>query len=297
VTPPRSGALLGWALGDLKSRPAEPLLVGLALAVLLAVAGAGALVTERAAVTYERVLAQGPSLVVHRVDDAGREIPIPEEESLSALRAVPGVVRAEGRVAESSSAPAGTVDEILIDVFHIEEEAAIVPDLQRAVDWPSRIVSREEARTVMLRRASLRGSSIGVALLPAVLAIAALMLGAARARGDRRYEIGLLKTLGWTTADLARLSGLRALIVGLPAAVVGGLLAALFSVGPWSTTAEELVLGSSVLRLEPLDASATALSIAAVTAIVLVPWLAGTLWSVLRSSTADPRDLLDEGAS
>lgn len=297
MTSPRSGALLGWALGDLKSRPAEPLLVGAALTVLLAVAGTGVLISERAALTYERVLEQGPSLVLHRVDDAGRERPIPADESLSALRAVPGVVRAEGRGGEPSEAGDSTIDEILVDVFHAQEEAAIVPDLQLAVDWPSRIVTREEARTVMLRRASNRGSLLGIASLPAALAIAALMLGAGRARGDRRREIGLLRTLGWTTADLARLFGLRALVFGLPAAALGILLVLLLAVGPGSAAAEELVLGSSLLELEQLGVGATILAIAAVFAIVWVPWLAGIFWPVLRSAAADPRDLIDEGSA
>jgi hypothetical protein len=290
------GALLRFALADARTHLAEPILAGSSLALLTAMAGAGILLTERLAVTYDRALDAGPSLVIQRVDDGGNPLPIAEDEALAALGEVRGVTRAAGCRRSGSSAPPAVVDELEVDVFHSEEELAILPDLTAALRWPARVATREQARTAFRGRIARRGSLMTITLLPAVLALAALVLVAGRGRADRRYEIGLLKALGWTTADIARAQLLRAAVVGLPAIGVGILAAGAIALWPGSAVARELVLGAADVPLAPLPASTAVIALLAVVASVAAPWLAAALWPVLRGATADPADLLDEGS-
>jgi hypothetical protein len=190
----------------------------------------------------------------------------------------------------------GHATDLVIDVFHATEQAAILPDLVQALPFPVRATTQREAIGLYAARTARRGSLVALATLPALLALLVLVIGIARDRLGRRAEVGLLKAMGWTTGDVVGLHLWRALWVGAPAILLGlglayGLIrwpgvswpGALFF--GWSGTAPPL----------SLDADGALLVLAEVGALLAAPWLIASLWPALRAATADPADLLAEG--
>jgi hypothetical protein len=97
VKPARLLPWLDWAARDLQRHPAETLLLGLALALLVAITGIGALLPRAMADAAGRLLAEGPALVVRRTGPAGWQ-PLPAREALVAAAQVPGALRARIRI-------------------------------------------------------------------------------------------------------------------------------------------------------------------------------------------------------
>ena len=193
--------------------------------------------------------------------------------------------------------PAGASSDVALDVLHESEEDAIRPDLARALPYPTVIETRTEALGAEATAWGRLGSLSLSLLLPALLAIAALVVGAARDRAGRRRELGLLRALGWTTADILRLQGWRALWLGLPATALGLAVAWLLVFTPAMRWPATLLLGWSGppprLLLRADGAALVALEVAALT---LLPWALASLWPALRAATRDPDELLGGGA-
>ena len=300
--------LLLWAIRDNARRPGEACLLGIALAVLVALSATPLLLTAGLEATVDDELAMAPSLVVRRLGPGGW-MPIPGPAATEAARKVPGVVRAWPRIwgvvpgpdgpltvvawteatranfhaaglsklprqgeavagdalAEAVGDPtislatvppatfrvvgrfpkhtglithdmllvhpddarrmlalgANLASDLAVEVFYPSEQTAILPDLARAFPWPVRIVTRAEAAGRYAADLSRRGGIAMVALVPAVAALVLLVTATVREHLGKRVEIGLLKAMGWTTPDVAWFMGLRAAMVGLPAAALG----------------------------------------------------------------------------
>jgi len=193
--------------------------------------------------------------------------------------------------------PDGAATDIAVWVFHDAEELAIRADLERALPWPARLTARSEAGRA--RAAALAGrAGLGVAVtLPAVLALLLLVLFVGRQGALRRQEVGLLKALGWTTTDVARLRAFRALAVGVPAVALGLALAYAVVIWPGVSWLGLFGLGwpDGPAPALALDGGGALTTLAAVAGVVLVPWTAASLWPALRGATADPADMLDDG--
>ena len=130
-------------------------------------------------------------------------------------------------------------------------------------------------------------------MVPALLALTLIVAGTVRERMSRRFEIGLLKSLGWLTGDIVRLQVYRALFLGLPATALGILVASGLVFWPGASWPAELLLGWNDrplhLYLNPGGAVPVFLEIGVLS---LAPFLGAVLWPTLRGAAADPEDLL-----
>ncbi|MFZ0133373.1 MAG: ABC transporter permease [Desulfobacterales bacterium] len=190
--------------------------------------------------------------------------------------------------------PPGYASDLAVEVFNPAEETAILPDLSGAFPWAVRITTRTQ--TAGIHAAALaRMSAMAVAfLVPALLATSLLVIVTVRERFGRRFEIGLLKALGWTTGDIVRLQLVRVLMIVVPAAAGGILLAFGLVFWPRANWFGWLCPEWQGLASRPfLTAGDAGLIILEVTGIVVLPFLAAALGTVLRCAIADPQELLE----
>ena len=101
--------------------------------------------------------------------------------------------------------PNGYASDLAIEVFNPSEESAILPDLTAAFPWTVRITTRTESAGIYAAGLARMGGMTVAFLVPALLALCLLVAVTVRDRFGRRFEIGLLKALGWTTGDIVRL--------------------------------------------------------------------------------------------
>ena len=372
---PALPALWVWAARDVLRRPGEALLVGVAVAALVALLATGLLLTQGLENSAEDALDGAPSLVIRRLGPEGWA-PMPTT-ALERVRNVRGVTRASARVwgvvrwqdmtvtvvADSSDSsdppappappppgeavvgpafglragdiltlhgrsertlrvrealpesaglvahdvvllheadarsllglPAESASDLAVWVFHDEEMDAIRPDLERSLSFPVHITTRRESLGATKAELQRAAGLETLLLAPALLALALLVVAMTRIQWGARRDIGLLKALGWRTAEVLRLHVLRALVIGLPALAVGwGVAYALVFVsgGGWAGT---LLFGWSGvpprLALRPTGALITLLEVGG---LVLAPYLAAVLFPALRSATTDPEEWL-----
>jgi len=192
--------------------------------------------------------------------------------------------------------PERHASDLIIDVFHAEEATAILPDLIQAFPWPVQITTRHESMEAVQGGIFRRGSIATVALLPAILALGLVVLSAVRDRYARRYEIGLLKALGWGTRDVFRMSLYRALMIGMPSVALG--CAAAYGLVYWTGAewAGRWLLGWREVPVHlVLDVSGASILLLEVAALVLVPFVAGVVFPALSSASADVQDFLEKG--
>lgn len=187
--------------------------------------------------------------------------------------------------------------DLAFDVFRSSEEEAIRNDLAEALAFPVMVTIKKEAARFYRAQSGKQGSLLTLLALPALLAIGALMLGLSRAGPERARELGLMKSMGWTTADLMALATARALITALPSLALGLAGAWAFVYSPLSVWAGTALMGWSgvgpQLRLDPGGAGFV---MAEVAAFVLLPWMLSALWPAVQSSSKDPWELMG-GAS
>ncbi|MBK8979816.1 MAG: hypothetical protein IPM29_28290 [Planctomycetes bacterium] len=191
--------------------------------------------------------------------------------------------------------PPDHVCDLALEVRHPEEAAAMVPDLTAALPFSVVVETRADAVGRVAATTARRGSLAALASLPAALALAVLIVAAARDRAGRRGEVALLKSLGWTTADVLRLHCARAAWIAVPALALGAACAWALVLWPgvrwpgiwffgWTGSPPPLTL----------DPDGAALVLIEVVGLIGAPWLVAVLWPALRAATADPGELLAE---
>ena len=190
--------------------------------------------------------------------------------------------------------PDGYASDLAIEVFNPSEESAILPDLTAAFPWTVRITTRTESAGIYAAGLARMGGMAVAFLVPALLALCLLVAVTVRDRFGRRFEIGLLKALGWTTGDIVRLQVSRAFLIGIPGAAGGIMLTFLLVFWPnanWpGHLCPEWQALSSRLSFSPGDAGLILLE---VTGLVVLPFLAATIGTVLRCAIADPQEMLE----
>jgi len=190
--------------------------------------------------------------------------------------------------------PDGYASDLAIEVFNPAEESAILPDLTAVFPWTVRITTRMESAGIYDTGLARMGGMAVVFLVPALLALCLLVAVTVRDRFGHRSEIGLLKALGWTTGDIVHLQVARASLIGVPGATGGMLLAFLLVFWPnanWSgRLCPEWQFLASRLTFSPGDAGLVLLE---VTGLVVLPFLAATIGTVLRCAVADPQEMLE----
>jgi hypothetical protein len=188
----------------------------------------------------------------------------------------------------------GYASDIAVDVYHAEEESAIIPDLIEALPWPARITTRTESLEFYSGAYARRGGIVIVAALPAFAALCLLVAATVRERLGRRFEVGLLKAFGWTTADIVRHFIQRALFIGLPAVCLGMLTASAAVLWPGIQWPGRLLFGwQGQAPALYLEAGSALLIVLLVAALTLVPFLIATLIPALKVASADTQDYFE----
>lgn len=190
--------------------------------------------------------------------------------------------------------PDGYASDLAVDVFHENEQDAILADLTDAFPWPVRCTTRRQSAGIYAGRFSRDSALNAITVTPAVLAICLLVAVNIRRSIGRQTDIGIMKAMGWTTGDIVRLQLYRALAVGLPSAVIGICLAFFLVYGPGSGRLAELFLNWETLppnlHLEPRGAVTVLLQVAG---CVLAPVVVSALTPAVRAATTDAHELIE----
>jgi hypothetical protein len=190
--------------------------------------------------------------------------------------------------------PDGYASDLAIEVFNPAEESAILPDLTAAFPWTVRITTRTESAGIYAAGLARLGGMAAAFLVPALLALCLLVAVTVRDRFGRRFEIGLLKALGWTTGDIVRLQVSRALLIGIPGAIGGLMLAFLMVFWPNANWLGRLCPEWQAFAFRPSFSPGDAgFILLEVTGLVVLPFLAATIGTVLRCAIADPQEMLE----
>jgi len=184
--------------------------------------------------------------------------------------------------------------DLAIEVFHEGEAHAILSELAGAFPWPVAVSTRKQAQGAYTAAFARRGSLVALAGLPALLGLGLLTAATVRSQAGRSSDVGLLKALGWTTEDILYQHVLQALVVGLPAAAAGAVVAYGLVLWPGVEWPGRFFLGweSSPPALY-LDPGGAGVVLVELVALVLLPYLTAVLWPAFKSAAADPVDLID----
>lgn len=187
----------------------------------------------------------------------------------------------------------GQASDLALDVFRPEEVDAVCRELADAFPWPVRISTRQSRMELCLATAAGR-SGIGLAaFVPAMLAVACLVMATGVPGSRRRREMGLLKALGWTGTDIFRMQayGLGLLAAAGAAAGLAAAYGLLYVPGmaQWLNTLYGWS-GPAVL-LAPTPAGLFG-AFAMTVLLVAVPFVVAGLWAARDGALADPGDLL-----
>ncbi len=187
----------------------------------------------------------------------------------------------------------GQASDLAVHLFRREEEQAIQADLAAAFPWPVRITDRSASALRHRTRAVRTGGIAVVAGIPALLALLLIIAGTAGDNNGRRGHWALLKALGWTTADIVRLQVNRAIILGVPAVVLGLALAyaAVFYPPAAGVTAFWITGGQHLADLA-LVSSGAAMIMLEIAGLVGLPFLAAVFLTSLRTAAGTPGTML-----
>jgi hypothetical protein len=185
--------------------------------------------------------------------------------------------------------------DLVVDVFHEEEIDALIGDLIAAMPWPVNIATRPENTRRLRAELATRGAAASVALIPAALALAAIVAATGLWGRRQRRRMGLFKALGWTGTDILGLHFTRALLVGVPAMLSGLNAGYLLLFWPGITWLPRLLFGwNTAAPALYLTTRSAAGPLILTLLLVAIPYLTASFWAGRQSVAADPADLLEE---
>jgi hypothetical protein len=189
--------------------------------------------------------------------------------------------------------PKGYASDLAIDVFHEEEQDAILSDLAAAFSWPVRCVTRRQSQGMSASRLNRARTLVAITVIPAVLALCLLVAVNTRKSMGRQSDLGIMKATGWTTGDIIRFQMYRELFVCLPSAVVGICLSFVLVYGPGASWVADFFFGWKTIPpsfyLQTTGAATVVLEVAA---LVLVPVIASAFLPALKGATSDVHDMI-----
>ena len=225
-----------------------------------------------------------------------------EEKRFDIISKLPGelgivahdlVLMSVGDARQLLGLPEGYASDLAIDVFHSEEEDAILSDLSDAFPWPVRLLPRNESVGMYSTYYSRRSAIALIAAIPAILAICLLVAVNVRKSIDRKKDVAILKAVGWTTGDIVRLLFYRVAFIGLPSAALGMATAFLLVFSPLNQWIGAVFLGwSSPPPLLHLDPEGAFIILLEVSACVLIPFIGSALSPALAGAARDVQELL-----
>lgn len=183
--------------------------------------------------------------------------------------------------------------DLAVHLFRREEAQAIQADLAAAFPWPVRIIDRSTSAQGHHLRAMRTGGLTAVAGIPALLALLLIIVGTVADSSGRRTGWGLLKALGWTTADIVKLQIFKATVVGMPAVLLG--LATAYAVvfyPPAAGVTAFWITGGQYLPALALNPTGASITMLEIVALVALPYLATVFLTSLRGAAEDPWRLL-----
>ena len=183
--------------------------------------------------------------------------------------------------------------DLAVHLFRCEEEQAIQTDLAAAFAWPVSITDRSTSALRHHTRAVRTGGIAVVTGIPALLALLLIITDTVVNSAGQRGRWGMLKAMGWTTTDIVRHQVAKALIVGIPAVVLGlaSAYAAVFYPPAAGITAFWITGGQDLPALT-LAGSGAILTMLEITAMVGLPYLAAVFLATLQGAANDPQHLL-----
>ncbi|WP_372679199.1 hypothetical protein [Desulfosarcina sp.] len=189
--------------------------------------------------------------------------------------------------------PQGQASDLAVYLFRHEEEQAIQADLASAFPWPVHISGRTDSAVRHHTRAVRSGGIAVVTGIPALLALLLIITGTVLDNNGQRAHWGLLKSLGWTTADIVRLQIYRSMIVGIPAVMLGlaCAYAAVFYPPAAGVTAFWITGGQRLAALT-LARSGAAITMIEIAALVGLPFLAAVFLTSIQSAAHSPWTML-----
>ena len=185
--------------------------------------------------------------------------------------------------------PAGEAVDLVVDVFPPEEGAVVAAAITHALTGV-RVIERESlARTFELTNDA-RAGLLSATLVPALIAF--LLLAWERLSGlstEERREIGILKAVGWTTADVLAARMTETALVALAGTAFGLLLAYLHAFVLGAPLLVPALLGWSNLRPSlVIPPSTDPMELAALVGAVVVPFIGMAVVPAWRAATIDP---------
>ena len=285
--------MLRFAARDLALHPLRTLLIGMAVSVFTFVTASALTFAE--AVSHsanERILEQ-PAVVVRKSDGT----PMPIDDALKRLRKIPGVLGAWPRIHDRiGRLPDGEADDISLNVFHPSEAEAMLPEIQAALPWPVEIVTRESRSTYLKGRISHRSGLWLLLFVPSALALVYLLAASLQTGAGEMRAIGIQKAVGWQSADIIRNSLYRATLLGVPAAVIGGIAASGVVAVSDAPSIRLFLLGAEGGDFPmSLTVSGAIQSVLVSFIMVLVPVYIGAVIPTAKALLTDPGMLLRQG--
>ena len=191
----------------------------------------------------------------------------------------------------------GYASDLAVDVFHEDEQDAILSDLTAAFPWSVQCITRHQSAGIYATALN-RQSALGtITMVSAVLAVSLLVVVNIRKSMGRQSELGILKATGWTTGDIIRVQLYRELSVCIPSAVMGICLAFLMVYWPGANWLGKLFFSWNTLPpglyLDPEGAVTVLLEVAG---FILAPVMASALAPAIKGASVNVYHLL-QGAS
>ena len=188
----------------------------------------------------------------------------------------------------------GYASDLTVDVFHETEAEAILPDLSGAFPWPVRMTTRKEAAGIYISASARRSGLVYITIIPGILALALIVVGVVKGQMVQSCNVGLFKALGWTTTNIFQMQLLNAVVIGIPALSAGMVTSYGLVFRPGTSWPGYLFFGwNDNPPLLFLNASGAFLTLLEIAVLIFLPYLAATLWPVLRAAVSDPQDFLE----
>jgi len=210
-------------------------------------------------------------------------------ETATALESAALINVSEATFRQLTGMPEGWATDLVLSVRNRRELLTIANKIAQALPDARPVIRDELVRTYTSVFNWRSGVIIAALLVPVLAFILFAWDKAAGLSPDERREIGILKAVGWETADVILLKSYEAVAVSLAAFVLGTGLAVAALALPRPPAILPALLGWSTLYppFRPV-AALGAYQVATLFFLVVFPYLAATVLPTWRAATVDP---------